>query len=59
MMQLKERAEKLEYWRMREKRIEEKKKEKNELLCRQSSVWIEETELEKRILEAIVDTTTL
>uniref|UniRef100_A0A2N9GP37 Uncharacterized protein n=1 Tax=Fagus sylvatica TaxID=28930 RepID=A0A2N9GP37_FAGSY len=56
---LKERAEKLENWRMKEIKREEKKKEKNELLRRHSSLWIEETELEKKILEAIVDTTPL
>ena len=38
---------------------EEKKTEKKELLRRQSSMWIDELELEKRILEAIVDTTPL
>ncbi len=58
-MQLKERAEKLENWRMKETKREEKKKEKNELLRRHSSLWVEETELEKKILEAIVDTTPL
>ncbi|EXC16977.1 hypothetical protein L484_021634 [Morus notabilis] len=56
---LKERAEKLENWRMKEKRREEKKKEKNELLRGQSSVWIDQPDLEKRILEAIVDSTPL
>ncbi|BFG15405.1 hypothetical protein CerSpe_016790 [Prunus speciosa] len=56
---LKERAEKLENWKMKEKMREEKKKEKNELLRRQSSLWINEPELEKKILEAIVDTTPL
>lgn len=53
--QLKERAEKLENWKMKEMRREEKKKEKNELLRRQSSLWIEEPELEKKMLEAVVD----
>ncbi|KAL5542663.1 hypothetical protein UlMin_010373 [Ulmus minor] len=56
---LKERAEKLENWRMKEKLREEKKKEQNELLRRKSSIWIDEPELEKKILEAIVDTTPL
>ncbi|XP_027116832.1 uncharacterized protein [Coffea arabica] len=56
---LKERAEKLEYWRMRTKQVEEKVEEKNELLRRQSSVWINEADLEKKILEAIVDGTPL
>ncbi|KAK2965029.1 hypothetical protein RJ639_029485 [Escallonia herrerae] len=55
----KERAEKLELWRMRSKQVEEKKKEKNELMRRKSSMWIDESELEKKILEAIVDTTPL
>ncbi|XP_043718960.1 golgin subfamily A member 6-like protein 2 [Telopea speciosissima] len=56
---LKERAEKQEYWKSREKRVEDKKKEKKELLNRQSSMWIDEQELEKKILEALVDTTPL
>ena len=58
-MQLKERAEKLENWRMKETKREEKKKENKELLHRKSSLWIDESELEKKILEAIVDTTPL
>ncbi|PIA37213.1 hypothetical protein AQUCO_03000064v1 [Aquilegia coerulea] len=53
---MKERAEKLEYWKMREKQVEEKKKEKKELLRRKSSKWISETELQKKTLEAFVDT---
>ncbi|XP_059315738.1 stress response protein NST1-like [Lycium ferocissimum] len=53
---LKERQGKLEYWRMREKNFSEKKKEKQDLLRRQSSMWIDEKELEKKALEAIVDT---
>uniref|UniRef100_A0A2P2NG21 DNA ligase 1 n=1 Tax=Rhizophora mucronata TaxID=61149 RepID=A0A2P2NG21_RHIMU len=56
---LKERAEKLELWRTRELMREEKKKESKELLCRQSSMWIDEQELGKKILEAIVDSTPL
>lgn len=55
-MQLKERAEKLENWRIKEKTREENKKEGSELLRRKSSLWIDEPELEKKILEAIVDT---
>lgn len=58
-MQLKERAEKLENWRMKEITREEKKKEKNGLLRRESSVWVDEDDLGKRILGAIVDTTPL
>ncbi|KAM7465832.1 hypothetical protein LguiB_013394 [Lonicera macranthoides] len=52
---LKERMEKLEYWRKRVKQVEEKKKEKNELIRRQSSIWIEEEKLGKKIFEAVVD----
>lgn len=58
-MQMKERAEKLENWRMKEKSREGKKKEARELLRRKSSMFVDEPELEKKILEAIVDTTTL
>jgi hypothetical protein len=52
---LKERAAKLEYWRMREKHIQEKKKDERELLRRKSSVWVDEAELEKKLLAVIVD----
>lgn len=52
---MKERAEKLEYWRMREKKIEEQKKEKKELLRRQSSKWIEEHNLVKTAVNAVFD----
>lgn len=52
---LKERTEKLEYWRKREKLMLEKKEKKNEILRRQSSVWIDESEMEKKTVEAIVD----
>ena len=55
LMQMKERAEKLEYWRMREKKFEEKKTEKNDLLRRQSSLWIDESEIEKKTMEALYD----
>lgn len=54
-MQLKERTEKLENWRMKEKTKVEKKKEKNELLRHKSSLWIDEPMLEKKMLEAIVN----
>ncbi|XP_054788052.1 protein PXR1 [Prosopis cineraria] len=53
---LKERADKLETWRRMMRKHEEKKKEKRELLHKQSSLWVEEPELEQRILEAMVDT---
>lgn len=56
---MKERAEKLESWRMKEKLNQEKKAGKRELLHKQSSIWVSEENLEKRILEAIVDTTPL
>lgn len=39
---------------MREKQIEEKKKEKNELLRRQSSLWVDESKLMEVVLEAVV-----
>lgn len=55
LMQLKEREEKLEYWRKREKLVQEKKEKKKEDLRRQSSMWIDENKLEARILEALVD----
>ncbi|XP_044484813.1 MAP7 domain-containing protein 2-like [Mangifera indica] len=53
---LKERAEKLENWRMKEKARVEKKKEKIELIHRQSSVWIDEDQLEKKLVEAVTET---
>ncbi|XP_061348638.1 UPF0329 protein ECU05_1680/ECU11_0050 [Gastrolobium bilobum] len=56
---LKERAEKLENWKMKVKKHDEKKVEKKELLRRQSSMWVDETDLEKKILESIVATTQL
>ncbi|XP_076948045.1 uncharacterized protein LOC143620191 [Bidens hawaiensis] len=54
---LKERAEKLEYHKSRENKIMEKKAEKTRLLKQQSSLWIDESELEGKILEAIVGST--
>lgn len=56
---MKERAEKLEYWRMRTKQIKEKKEEKHELLRRKSSEWIDESVLEKKIFDTTVHTTPL
>lgn len=58
-MQLNERAEKLENWRMKEKSREEEKKEERELLRKQSSLWIDEGELAKKTLEAMVDAKSL
>ena len=55
MNQLKERAEKLENWRMKVKMHEKKKEEKKELLRRQSSAWIDKDNIEKKIVEAIVE----
>lgn len=43
LMQMKERADKLEYWRMREKKVEEAKIEMKQLLRRQSSMWVDES----------------
>ncbi|KAF5948272.1 hypothetical protein HYC85_014229 [Camellia sinensis] len=44
----KERAGKPEYWIMKKMKIEEKKKDKNELVRWQSSMWIDEAELVKK-----------
>ncbi|KAK9149633.1 hypothetical protein Scep_008390 [Stephania cephalantha] len=52
---LKERADKLEYWRLKQKEWEAKKQEKKELIRRQSSLWIDEKDQEKVYLEAIVN----
>ncbi|XP_073048793.1 uncharacterized protein [Primulina eburnea] len=52
-MLAKERLEKLEYWRMREQKIEERKKEKKELVRRKSSMWIEEADLVKTSLDSV------
>ncbi|GAB2267232.1 hypothetical protein Dimus_002216 [Dionaea muscipula] len=52
---LKERTEKLEYWRMTEKKREEKREEKKELLRQQSSIWIDEDKLESTIMQVIFD----
>ena len=59
MNQLKERAEKLENWRMKVKTHDEKKTEKKELLRRQSSMWIDKADLEKRILDTMAAPTSL
>lgn len=56
---MKERAEKLKNWRMKEKTRDAKNKEKRELIRRKSSLWIDEENLEKNILQAIVDVKTL
>ncbi|MQM00247.1 hypothetical protein Taro_032977 [Colocasia esculenta] len=56
---LKERAEKLESWRSKVELQEKKRGEKTELLHRQSSMWIDDNELDKRITEALIDTTQL
>ncbi|KAL4322945.1 hypothetical protein AHAS_Ahas14G0261200 [Arachis hypogaea] len=53
-LRLKERAEKLENWRMKVRKHGEKMAEKKELLRRQSSMWIDEANLEAQILESIV-----
>ncbi|ESQ32370.1 hypothetical protein EUTSA_v10004918mg [Eutrema salsugineum] len=56
---MKERAEKLEFWRTVGQKREDKKKEKKKLLHEQSSLWIEPKELEKKVTEALVDSITL
>ncbi|KAK7272905.1 hypothetical protein RIF29_13947 [Crotalaria pallida] len=50
---LKERAAKLEHWRMQIQKHSEKKTEKKELLRKQSSIWIDEADLEEKILNAV------
>ncbi|CAH8278993.1 unnamed protein product [Arabidopsis lyrata] len=56
---IKERAEKLEIWKMMGQKREEKIKEREKLLREQSSLWIEPKELERKITEALVDTAVL
>nr|XP_029151616.1 chitin elicitor receptor kinase 1 [Arachis hypogaea] len=51
---LKERAEKLENWRMKVKKHGEKMAEKKELLRRQSSMWIDEANLEAQMMKLIL-----
>lgn len=48
---MKERADKLDYWTAREKNI----LEKNELLLRQRSLWVNESEMQKKADEAFQD----
>ena len=57
--QLKERAEKLEIWRMQAKKHEDKKAEKKESLHKQSLLWVDEAELEKEITNVVIATTYL
>ncbi|KAI3997747.1 hypothetical protein MKX01_007634 [Papaver californicum] len=52
-------SQNLESWRLKEHVTEEKKLKKAKELRKQSSVWIEETDMEKKILEAIVDSNPL
>ncbi|KAI3969684.1 hypothetical protein MKX01_020245 [Papaver californicum] len=56
---MKERAQNLESWRLKERAKEEKNLEKVKELRKQSSAWNEETDMEKKILEAIVDSNPL
>lgn len=56
---LKERAEKLEIWRMQTEKHEQKKAEKKELLHKRSSIWVDEAELEKEITNVVIATTYL
>ncbi|KAK9682209.1 hypothetical protein RND81_10G058100 [Saponaria officinalis] len=56
---MKEKTEKLEYWRSRQKAIAERKNNKKELICKQSFQWIDEEELESKLLNAMVDTAVL
>ncbi|CAI0401543.1 unnamed protein product [Linum tenue] len=50
---LKERTEKLENWRMKEAKREEKKNAAKELLRRSSSQWVDEEKLEGQIIEVL------
>ncbi|MED6143068.1 hypothetical protein PIB30_003346 [Stylosanthes scabra] len=50
---LRERAEKLENWRMKVKKHGDKMAEKKNSLHKQSSMWIDEANLEQRILDAM------
>lgn len=56
MNQLKERAEKLENWRVKVKMHEEKKAGKKELLHKQSSIWVDQADLEKEITNVVIST---
>ena len=56
---MKERAQKLESWREKEKMKAQKKAEGRELLRKQSSMWVAEDKLEKKVLQAILHTTPL
>ncbi|KAL2933757.1 Hydrocephalus-inducing protein [Bienertia sinuspersici] len=47
---MKEKTEKLEYWRKREQAIQDRKNSKKELIERQSSLWIDEEKLEEQIM---------
>lgn len=53
-IQVKEREEKLEYWKKRSKAIEDKKKEKNELIRKKSSEWVDEAKLHAAGVDAYV-----
>ncbi|XP_073134180.1 uncharacterized protein [Henckelia pumila] len=58
-MLAKERLEKLEYWKMREREVGERKREKKELVRRKSSMWIEESDLVKISMETFIETSAL
>lgn len=55
----KERAKKAEIRMRREKSHEQKRAKEQELIRKKSSLWIDEKDLDRRIVEAIVDTTPL
>jgi len=46
-------------WKMMGQKREEKIKEREKLLREQSSLWIEQKELERKITEALVDNVVL
>lgn len=54
-----ERANKAERRMRKEKSLEQKRGREKELIWKKSSLWIDEKDLDKRIVEAMVDTTPL
>jgi len=54
-----ERAKKAEIRMRKEKSLEQKRAREKELIWKKSSLWIDEKDLDRRIVEAMVDTTPL
>eukprot|EP01018_Ginkgo_biloba_P030833 Gb_14951 [translate_table: standard] len=55
----KERVERAESRKQKEEALEQRRAKEKDLLHHKSSLWIDEKDLDRRILEAIVDTTPL